>query len=324
MALFRVSPPARGLILIIAAFLALGFERSVSAAPSSKANAVQIDAALTNTILKYFSYAKASSCSVGLSNNTWACASAVCSGNSVGTKVLGELSNPLREQGYSGYVAIEPDGATVVFAIEGTRSAVDFLFDASLTPTFGVQDYFPDAPTTSSAHSGFWALFKAGVPSIQSYIDNVLPQYPNVKTVVFAGYSLGGILQNLNAGYFYPKLSSRYTVKSYIVAPARTINDVFAEYLSASPAYAEGTFYRVIGRKDIVPRIITPWAPTFYTHLGTEYFVDGEAGVTSPIYKCPSPGVGKENQYCMNTVTPFELSVSPGHTNYFGITGCSS
>ncbi|KAJ3338610.1 hypothetical protein HDU93_009317 [Gonapodya sp. JEL0774] len=240
--------------------------------------------------------------------------------STAGTKVLGVLKNPLRQNSYSGFIAIQPDNKTIVFAIQGTESIPDAISDIGLLPYFGVQSHFPKAPLLSSAHSGFWNLFKAGIPSFQDAIDNILPKYPWIKRIVFTGHSLGAIQQNLNAPYFQPQLAAKgYKLETYGFAPARTVNDVFAKYLSTLPAFSDDSFYRIIQRQDIIPRILTPYFPTFYTHLGTEYYINvAKAGDTYPIYKCPAPSIGEENQYCMNTVTPLELSLFPGHTDYLG------
>ncbi|KAJ3341546.1 hypothetical protein HDU93_004706 [Gonapodya sp. JEL0774] len=249
----------------------------------------------------------------------WAVEKVTMAQPSTGTQVLGSLDNPLRANNYAGYLAIEPDGTTAVFAIAGSQSTSDWLLDAALPLTFDIQSYFPNAPPLSSVHVGFWKIFKAGLPSIQNHINNTLPKYPKVKTVVFTGHSLGAVQQNLNAAYFQPQLAARgYTVKTYAYAPARTVNDVFAKYLSQQPAFADDKFFRIVGRHDLVPRLPTPYAPTFYTHVGTEYFVDGPAGSTSLIYKCPAPSLGQENLYCMQAVAPIELSLLPGHVDYFG------
>ncbi|KXS10764.1 alpha/beta-hydrolase [Gonapodya prolifera JEL478] len=313
-------------VLLVALFGAHNVANAVHTV-DSKAGATLVDADLTAKMVFQAHYAWAAGCHVGRLSMGWDCDSICGDPTTAGTKVLGVLKNPLRQNSYSGFVALQPDNATIVFAIQGTESLQDAATDIVLLPTFNIQKRFPGAPLLSSVHVGFFNLFEAGIPSIQSAIDTILPQYPWVKRLVFTGHSLGAIQQNLNVPYFGPGLLAKgYKIETFAFAPARTVNNVFAKYLSTLPVLADGSFYRIVQRQDIIPAILAQVAPTFYRHIGTEYFVNVDApGQTAPIYKCPSPALGEENWYCFNSVSPLEFSLIPGHTDYLGMNywGCA-
>ncbi|KXS22229.1 alpha/beta-hydrolase [Gonapodya prolifera JEL478] len=287
--------------------------------PPAEAGASLVADSIVNDLVFQAKYALAAYCEVGRVSLTWTCVNQLCGGETAGTKVLAVLENSLRADNYGGFLALQPGGTTAVFSLAGSQATTDWVLDAAILPTSNVQDIFPNAPAGSTAHLGFWATFKAGLPSMQYHINTTLAKYPSVKNVVFTGHSLGAVQQSLHAGYFSDQLAARnITLRTYSFAPARTVNAVLAAYLSTMPAYQDGAFYRVITRQDLVPRILPPWPPTFWTHLGTEYFLNGFLG-SKTTYKCPSPAVGAENLYCMQAVSPLELSLVPGHIDYFGL-----
>jgi hypothetical protein len=167
------------------------------------------------------------------------------------------------EPEFFGLVVQSAADQSVLIAIRGTDTFLEWLIDAEFTPRA-----FQGAPGAGLVEDGFASVYDTlTCTSTGGNVLSLVKQLPAGAKVTIAGHSLGAAVATLVAvdiGANVPGVA----LTLYTYAPPRVGDATFVKFFDAHVPMN----FRVVNRPDIVPRL-----PPLYDPAGTEIDVDSTA-----------------------------------------------
>jgi len=204
------------------------------------------------------------------------------------------------DSGTNTFAYVGHDGSNIWVSVRGTQasSVVDWINNIDFFPT--PLNGFPNCEVHSGFHDGFMALY----PGIKSAFSELSIGPCKGCSAFVTGHSLGGAIANivslqLNADF-------GVSVQQLTFGTPRTGNSNFATVHNQRI----GGAYRVVNKKDIVPRLPTHLVFDYH-HCPTEVWYPPAGG-----YKvCDGSG---EDPTCSLSIPFLDDDISD-HLNYLGV-----
>eukprot|EP00039_Didymoeca_costata_P032010 m.36574 g.36574 ORF g.36574 m.36574 type:complete len:259 (+) comp9146_c0_seq1:237-1013(+) len=162
-------------------------------------------------------------------------------------------------------------------------------------------------------HHGFYQAYEKLRHGVTQILSDTFEKHPDYR-LVLTGHSLGGSIATIFAAEF---LSSKFIKEYqnmilYTMGEPRTGNHAFMQVFEESVKFRQGSTYRVVSKKDIVPHI--PFRDMLgeeYWHISTEAWILPQTGLELKI--CDGSG---EDGTCSDSLPFSALSVND-HVSYF-------
>jgi len=177
-----------------------------------------------------------------------------------------------------GYGGITTDKSTIVVSFRGTKSAQDWLRDASASQgDIAFQGAFNWLKGRGIKVHAAW--LHAYILAFRSSGGLIAPtvamvqKYPKATLLVIGHSMAAAYAQLFGLDIQHTLAESKIKVPTKIVTfgGVRTGNDAFAKFVDSE--FPEGTFYRVVNYNDFAPHM--PPANFGYQHAGQEVWVNG-------------------------------------------------
>eukprot|EP00762_Andalucia_godoyi_P000934 ANDGO_03776.mRNA.1 Lipase len=206
---------------------------------------------------------------------------------------------------YIGWLKPVDNVVSVVVVFRGTRSTKDWIDDLQVDQI----DFRPNISPGMKIHKGFYDSYMSVDANIQSIVQNIFDQFPQMKVnLICTGHSLGAALaevaclQLMDYAFVAPRLNSLPTVYNY--GQPRVGNAAFASWADTQ----FNIYFRLTHYRDIVPHIPVKAPGDAYIHGGVEVWYTED---------CSSHQVCQqgEDPKCSDSMVDDSI---PDHLSYLG------